>query len=212
MSNKMKRIIALLVVLGLTAGITGCKLLHDKVIDVVLRNTCEMDFRTREDSGNYVGDPEVIDIAEDIDDALAAFDPPLERSDITDARMLSASYEVTWLEYPTSPEHDWTIKGEIWLRYGRAESVIVDYSGQSLYEADGAGEIVADLNPSGVSLFNEALEDFLDGDDPVLTFWVKGDECVPAPTASDSLKFDWTARVHMYVVSPFRLEVFDIFE
>jgi len=41
---------------------------------------------------------------------------------------------------------------------------------------------------------------------------VEGDECIPAPSASDSLKFNWTAHVYMYVVSPFSLEVFDIFE
>ena len=208
MSNKMRRIIALLVVLGLAAGIAGCKLLHEKVIDIVLRSTYAMDFGTREGSASYVGDHEVIDIAEDIDDALGAFDPPLGRSSITDARLLSASYEVTWLE---DPGHDWTITGEIWLRYGRAEEVLVNYSGQSLYEADGAGEIVADLNPSGVNLFNEALDDFRYGLDPMLTFWVKGDECVPSPSASDSLKFDWTAHVYMYVVSPVTLDVFDLF-
>jgi len=213
MSNKMRRIIALLVVLGLAVGITGCKLLHDKVVDVVLRNTYEMDFEEREDSANYVGDSEVIDVAEDIDDALGSFRPPLDRDDITEARLLSASYEVTWLE---DPGHDWVLSGRIWMQYGRAESVIIDYSdpGQSLslYDALGAGEIYADLDPSGVNLFNQALDDFRGGDDPVLTFWMDNDDCVPAPTANDSLKFNWTAHVYMYVVSPCSLEVFDMFE
>jgi hypothetical protein len=209
MSNKMRRIIALLVVLGLAVCITGCNLLHDRVIDVVLRNTYEMDFEEREDSADYVGDSEEIDVAEDIDDALESFDPPLDRDDITDARLLSASYEVTWLE---DPGHDWEISGRIWLQYGRDEEVLVDYSGESLYDALGAGEIYADLNPSGVDLFNEALDDFRGGQDPILTFWMNSDDCTPAPSASDSLKFNWTAHVYMYVVSPFSLEVFDIFE
>ena len=209
MNNKMRRIIALLVVLGLAAGITGCNLLHEKVIDIVLRNTFEMDFEEREDSANYVGDSEEIDIAEEIDDALESFNPPLDRDDITDARLLSASYEVTWLE---DPGHDWEISGEIWMRYGLAESVLINYSDESLYDMDGAGEIVADLNPSGVNLFNEAIVDFRNGQDPVLTFWMDSDNCIPAPSASDSLKFNWTAHVYMYVVSPFSLEVFDLFE
>ncbi len=209
MSNKMRRIIALLVVLGLAVGITGCKLLHEKVIDIVLRNTFEMDFEEREDSGDYVGDAVDVDIAEDIDDALGAFDPPRDRDDITDARLLSASYELTWLE---DPGHDWEISGRIWMQYDQAESVIINYSGQSLYDAMGAGEIIADLNPSGVNLFNEALDDFRNGQDPILLFWADGDSCAPAPSASDSLKFDWTARVYMYVVSPVKLEVFDMFE
>ncbi len=211
MSNKMRRIIALLVVLGLAVGITGCNLLHEKVIDVVLRNSYEMDFEEREDSANYVGDSEVIDIAEDIDDALESFYPPLDRDDITDARLLSASYEITWLE---DPGHDWVISGRIWMQYDLDEEVLIDYSEEplSLYGALGAGEIYADLNESGVALFNEALDDFLAGDDPVLTFWMDNDECVPAPSASDSLKFNWTARVYMYVVVPLELEVFDMFE
>lgn len=213
MSNKMRRIIALLVVLGLAVGITGCNLLHEKVIDVVLRNTYEMDFEEREDSANYVGDPEVIDVAEDIDDALGSFKPPLDRDDITDAILLSASYEVTWLE---DPGHDWVLSGRIWMQYGQDEEVLIDYSdpGQSLslYDALGAGEIYADLNPSGVELFNDALVAFMDGDDPVLTFWMDNDDCVPAPTASDSLKFNWTAHVYMFVVVPLELEVFDLFE
>ena len=208
MNNKMRGIIALLIVLGLAAGITGCKLLHERVVDIVLRNYAEMDFETREDSAEYVGDPEVIDIAEGIDEALAGFDPPLERSAITDARLLSASYDVTWLE---DPGHDWEISGSVWIQYGLAESVFIDYSHQPLYDALGAGEISADLNPSGVSLFNAALDDFRGGADPVVTFWVEGDLCFPEPTPADSLKFDWTARLYMYVVSPLRLEVFDLY-
>ena len=208
MNNKMRGIIALLIVLGLAAGITGCKLLHEKVVDIVLRNYAEMDFETREDSADYVGDPKIVDVAEGIDDALEGFDPPLERSAITDARLLSASYDVTWLE---DPGHDWEISGSVWIQYGLAESVFIDYSHQPLYDALGAGEISADLNPSGVSLFNAALDDFRDGLDPVLTFWVEGDLCFPEPTPADSLKFDWTARLYMYVVSPLRLEVFDLY-
>ena len=208
MNNKIRGIIALLIVLGLAVGITGCKLLHDKVVDIVLRNNAAVDFQEREDSADYVGEAQVVDIAEEIDDALEGFDPPLARTDIKDARLMAGTYEVTWLE---DPGHDWRIWGEIWIQYGQAESVIVDYSDQSLYEALGAGEISADLNPSGVNLFNAALDDFRSGLDPVLAFWVEGDSCVPEPTAQDSLKFDWTGRLYMYVVSPVTLETFDLF-
>ncbi|MCK5597170.1 MAG: hypothetical protein KAJ04_06965 [Candidatus Eisenbacteria sp.] len=209
MNNKMRGIIALLIVLGLAVGVTGCKLLHEKVVDVVLRNSAAIDFEVREDSANYVGDPQVIDIAEGIDDALGGFDPPLERVKIKEAGLLAATYEVTWLE---DPGHDWEISGRIWMQYGQAESVIIDYSEQSLYDALGAGEISAELNASGVTLFNQALDDFRSGQDPVLSFWMDGDGCIPQPSAQDSLKFDWTARIYMYVVSPVTLEVPDLFE
>lgn len=209
MNNKIRGIIALLIVLGLAAGVTGCKLLHEKVVDVVLRNSAAMDFEEREDSADYVGDPEFIDIAEGIDEALAGFDPPLDRTDIKDARLLAGTYEVTWLE---DHAHDWEISGRVWIQYGLAESVIIDIPEQSLYDALGAGEISAELNESGVSLFNAALDDFRSGLDPVLAFWVDGDSCVPEPSAQDSLKFNWTGRLYMYVVSPVTLETFDLFQ
>ena len=211
MNNKIRGIIALLIVLGLAVGVTGCKLLHEKVVDIVLRNSAAIDFEVREDSANYVGDPQVIDIAEGIDDALGGFDPPLGRAQIKEAGLLAATYEVTWLEDP-EPWHDWEISGSIWIKYGLAEEVFIDYSEQSLYDALGAGEISAELNASGVSLFNAALDDFRSGQDPVLSFWMEGNGCVPPPSGDDNLKFDWTARIYMYVVSPVTLEVPDLFE
>ncbi len=211
MNNRIRGIIALLIVLGLAVGVTGCKLLHEKTVDVVLRNSAAIDFEVREDSATYVGDPQVIDIAEDIDDALAGFDPPLERAHIKEAGLLAATYEVTWLGDP-EPWHDWEISGSIWIKYGLAEEVFIDYSEQSLYDALGAGEIHTELNASGVTLFNQALEDYRTGQNPVLSFWMDGDGCVPAPSGSDSLKFDWTARIYMYVVSPVTVEVPDLFE
>ena len=210
MNNKIRGIIALLIVLGLAVGVTGCKLLHEKVVDVVLRNSAAIDFEVREDSANYVGDPQVIDIAEGIDDALGGFDPPLGRADIKEAGLLAATYEVAWLEDP-EPWHDWEISGSIWIKYGLAEEVFIDYSEQPLYDALGAGEISAELNASGVSLFNAALDDFRSGQDPVLSFWMEGNGCVPPPSGDDNLKFDWTARIYMYVVSPVTLEVVDLF-
>jgi len=209
MNNKIRGIIALLIVLGLAVGVTGCKLLHEKVVDVVLRNSAAIDFEVREDSASYVGDPQVIDIAEDIDDALAGFNPPLDRADIKEAGLLAASYDVTWLE---DPGHNWEISGSVWIEYGLAEEVFIDFPDSSLYDALGAGEIYTELNPSGVTLFNQALEDYRTGQNPVLSFWMDGDGCVPAPSGSDSLKFDWTARIYTYVVSPVTVEVPDLFE
>ena len=211
MNNKIRGIIALLIVLGLAVGVTGCKLLHEKVVDIVLRNSAAIDFEVREDSASYVGDPQVIDIAEDIDDALAGFDPPLDRTHIKEAGLLAATYEVTWLGDP-EPWHDWEISGGIWIQYGQDEELFIDYSDQSLYDALGAGEIYTELNASGVTLFNQALEDYRTGQNPVLSFWMDGDGCVPPPSGDDNLEFDWTARIYMYVVSPVTLEVPDLFE
>jgi hypothetical protein len=154
----------------------------------------------------------IIGLLEDIDDALAGFDPPLDRAHIKEAGLLAATYEVTWLGDP-DPWHDWEISGGIWIQYGQDEELFIDYAESlSLRDALGAGEIHAELNAPGVTLFNQALEDYRTGQNPVLSFWMDGDGCVPAPSGSDSLKFDWTARIYMYVVSPVTVEVPDLFE
>lgn len=208
MNNKMRVMVALLVVLGLAVGLSGCKLLHEKVLDIVFRNWAVMDFQEREDSANYVGDPEYFDIAEEVDEALESVDPPLTRDDIRDARLIAGSYEVTWLE---DPGHDWLFTGSIWMEYDDTEAIIVNISTQSIYDALGAGEIFADLNQDGIDLFNQALVDYKNGANPVVSFWVENDSCTPEPSPSDSLKFDWTGKLYMYVVSPIDLEVIDLF-
>jgi hypothetical protein len=40
---------------------------------------------------------------------------------------------------------------------------------------------------------------------------VESDNVTPAPSPSDSLKFDWTGCLYMYVVTPYRTEVVDFF-
>jgi hypothetical protein len=114
MNSKTIRFLALVVVAGLAFGVAGCKLLHERVIDIVVNNTACMDFVERHDNADYVGDEQTMDVAEDVDDALASLDPPLEREDIDEARMTSASFEITYFD---DPGHDWAISGELMIRY-----------------------------------------------------------------------------------------------
>jgi hypothetical protein len=206
MKNKTVKIIAALLVLGLAGSLVGCKLLQMKVIEVVLKETTCMEFREREDSANF-NTPETVDVADQIDDALASQE--MTRADIRDARLLAGSYEVTWLE---DAGHDWLISGNILIQrddIADGPEIIVDYTNQSLETAEVEGEIFADLNPAGVALFNRALEDYVAGFDPVLTFTVSNDACTPAPSPADSLKFDWTGCMYMYLIFKKDLEVFD---
>ena len=205
MNHRLIKALALLLVVGLAVAATSCKLLHEKVIEIVLNSSACMDFEEREDSAQFTT-PETVDVADDIDDALS--EAGVSRDDLVEARLIGATYEVTWLD---DPGHDWEIEGEIILSYAGEESTIVDYSEQSLYDALGAGKIKADLNQSGVNLFNKALGDYMDGWNPVLTFTVSNDACTPSPSPSDSLKFDWTGCMHMYIIVEQEPDVIDPF-
>lgn len=206
MNHRIVKAATLMLLFALIIAGTSCKLLQEKVVDVVINTYAEMEFEEREDSANFTT-PDVVNVAAKVDSALASID--MTREDIVEVRLVGGTYDVTWLE---DPEHDWVISGEILLSYDGEESTLVDYDSQSLYDALGAGEITVDLNSSGVSLFNRALEDYISDPFayPELTFTVTNDACTPTPSPSDSLKFDWTGRVYMYIVVEQEVEIIDL--
>lgn len=211
MKNKMIKAIAVLLILGLAGSIVGCDLLHEKVIEIVVRNSACVEFEEREDSAQFTT-PETIDVAEEVDEALAA--AGLKRGHITDAKLLAGSYTVTMLQ---DAGHDWEISGTILVQRDDVTDgpeIILDYSSESvsLEVALVTGEIFADLNPDGVALFNRALYNYHHDDmDPILTFTVVNDECSPTPSPADSLIFDWTGCMYMYVVVTDTLDIVDPF-
>ena len=208
MKNKMIRTIAVLLILGLAGSIAGCKLLHEKVIEIVVRDSVCVEFLQREDSAQFTT-PKTVDVAEEVDEALSGIG--LDRDDITDARLLAGSYTVTMLE---DAGHDWEISGTILVQrddISDGPEIILDYSSQSLEGALATGEIFANLNPDGVELFNRALDDYRADFDPILTFTVVNDACTPAPTEQDSLIFDWTGCMYMYVIVEQTLDIPDPF-
>jgi hypothetical protein len=212
MSKRTIKILTFLLIGALAVSVAGCKLLHEKVIDLVIRNSACMGFEERHDTAQYVGDRQAFLIAFEVDKALSSLDPPLERADIDTARLTSASYEVTWLE---DPGHDWTIGGSLWIAYGGVEHPIATYDDVSLKETYELGEPVflATLHQSGVDLFNLALDDYRAGVNPEVEFWVEGDSCDPRPQdVGHSLNYDWTGCINMYIVSPYRTEVVDFFD
>jgi hypothetical protein len=210
MDSRTVRFLVLMLVAALTVGAAGCKALHERVIDLVITNKACMDFVERHDTANYVGDVQTVEVADDIDDALASLEPPLEREDVQEARLTTASFEVTGFD---DPGHDWVIGGTLMIAYGAVEDTMATYTEVSIADAYAAGEPIYfdGLTPEGVSLFNQALEDYLNGFRPEVSFWVVSDGVTPAPSPSDSLKFDWTGCLHMYVVSSYRTEVVDFF-
>lgn len=205
MNHRTIKAFSFVLILAMALSVTSCKLLHEKVIDIVLHNTAEMEFKVRAFSSVFAA-PATVNVAAEVDSALV--EAGLSREDIVDAGLVAATYELTWLE---DPGHDWDITGRILLAYGLAESTVVSYSDTSLYGLVGAGEIRAQLDRSGVRLFNQALDDYLAGGYPELTFTLANDSCTPAPTPADSMKFNWTGRVYMYVTVGQKTEIIDIF-
>ena len=190
---------------ALLLGTTGC-ILDEKVIEIVFRNATCMEFEENHVTENFTT-PEIVDVADDIDDALA--DQGLTRDDITEASLIGGTYQVTVFDHT----HDWEISGSITVRrtdISDGPENIVFYTSQSLEDAMPA-PVTATLNAEGVDLFNRALDDYLDGDNPVLEFTVVNGDVEPAPSELDALEFDWQACLKMYVIVEEDYEVPDVF-
>jgi hypothetical protein len=205
MNHRMIKAFSFVLILAMAVGVTSCKLLHEKVIDIVVHETASMEFEVRAISSLFAA-PATVNVAAEVDSALA--DAGMSRDHIVDAGLIGATYEVTWFD---DPGHDWDISGRILLSYGLAESTIVSYSDESLYDSFGAGEIKAELDRSGVRLFNQAIQDYINGGYPELAFTLANDTCTPAPTPADTMKFNWTGRIYMYVTVEQVAEVIDLF-
>jgi hypothetical protein len=211
MKRRSVKTLTFLLIGALVVCAAGCKILHNKVIDLVIRKSACMDFTERHDSADYVGGRESFPVAAEVDKALSSLEPPLERADIDTARLTSASFEVTWLE---DPGHDWTIAGRIMIGYDGQEEPMATYDEVSLRDAlaEGGPIFVPTFNQDGVDLFNQALEDYLAGLDPEVELWVESDDCDPRPQdVGDSLKYDWNGCIYMYIVSPYSADVVDFF-
>lgn len=182
-------------------------LLDEKVLDIVYFHKTCVDFEENEDSEVFTT-PAIVDYAEDLDDILD--DNGISKSDINSARVVSASYMVT----DFSHTHDWDISGTITVRRvdtAGAAVTLVTYTSQSVLAALNTS-VLAVLDPAGVELINQALEEYIaDTADPVLEFSVENGDVDPNPSAQDMLVFDWTGCVAIHLVAGISLEVPDPF-
>jgi hypothetical protein len=180
----------------------GC-IMEDRVVEVVVTGeTCAV-FTENHGSEQYTT-PVVVDFASRIDEVLE--DNDLDRSDITSAKVMSASYEVT----DFSHDHDWSISGYITVeRLGEGvPEKIIEYTEQSLMAAQ-AAPVGASLDADGVALVNQALQDYLDGDYPMLRLEVNNGSVEPAPNADDRLVFTWEACMKIHVLYEEEVDVPD---
>jgi hypothetical protein len=199
----MKRNTVILTAAVYLAALPGAGCLEEKVLEIVLTAETSADFSQNETSSSW-SEPAVIDMAAEIRDVLE--DNGYGTGDLVGAHVTSASYGVTSF----SQAHDWEISGEITVTYGSTTETILNYTSQSVQAARGK-KISAPLQPAGVDLVDQALQDFLGGLDPVLTFTIVNGSTGPAPSVVDPMIFDWRAWLAVQVIVDEEVEVPDPF-
>lgn len=202
--NRTMKLVTASALTALVAIGTGC-ILEDTGVEIVIKDTYCMTFAEDHASETFTT-PYAIDLAQELDQALD--DNGLEREQLVRGAMIVATYTVT-----DAPAHDWTIGGSITVE--RTDVVegpepVIDYASQSLMAAYG-DTILADLNEDGVNLINDAIDDYIAGQNPMLLFKVQNGDCSPTPSESDRLIFEWEACVLYYAVIAETLSVVDPF-
>ncbi|HEU4364472.1 MAG TPA: hypothetical protein VFT13_03310, partial [Candidatus Krumholzibacteria bacterium] len=149
--------------------VPGC--LDEKTLEIVLTGETYADLEQDEDSANWT-EAAVLDIGQEIRDILE--DNGYSTDDISQAYVTSASYGVTSF----AQAHDWEIGGRIDVTYQATTETAINYTSQSVQGALGQ-KIPAPLEAGAVTLMNQALQDFLGGEHPVLTFTVVNGSVTP---------------------------------
>jgi len=173
-----------------TALSGGC--LDDKVVELVATGETSVDFSQNETTEQWT-EPAIINIGDEVRDILE--DNGYDESDIKAAHVTSVHYGVTSF----SQAHDWDISGEITVTYNGNTQAILNYTSQSVQAALGK-KIPATLEQPGVDLINQALDDFVAGQNPVLTFTINNGSTTPSPSALDPMIFDWRAWLAIQVI------------
>jgi hypothetical protein len=209
MKTAMKKAGLLLFLVGLVQLVGGC-IMEDRIVELVVNESTCMDFEQNEYTTTFTT-PVTVWFADEINKALE--DNDVSREDIVTARLVSASYGVT--EFPD--HSDWLITGSVTIQREdstRHEDMVPntlwDYQDLSIVGAVGM-KIPAILNPDGVGVLNRALDDFLAGRNPVLTFRVENANVTPTPTTEDRLIFKWKGCISVDIVAKSDIEVPDPF-
>lgn len=201
----MKTIFTLLAIALVTLSLSAC-IMDEKTLEIVFTGETSADFQENEDDATDDPETAVIDIADQIRDILDENDVAL--SEIKDAFVSSVSYGVSSF----SQSHDWTVSGAVSVRRVPAGSFtpIADYTSVSVQGALGQ-KIGVPLLPAGVEIVNQALDDFLAGQNPVLEFQLLNDTIAPPPSGIDPMIFDWRAWLAIQLITTETVDVPDPF-
>jgi hypothetical protein len=202
----MKAILRLLPLLLLPTllvlGSTSC-LMKEKVIELVLTGSTSAEYSYNNITEEYDVDVE-LDFTEELTQILE--DADISREEIGSAYLVGVEYGAISLT-----GHDWTVSGHIQIdRDGTGFQDLVIYTDQSI-EAVLGQRLSAPLETAGVTVINEAMNDFLTGDSPVLTLKLLGGNVTPDPSAGDPIVFTWKAWLTMQLTVEQTLDVPDPF-
>jgi hypothetical protein len=209
---KMKSVVSLLVLALVALGvvwITGCT--EEEIVEIAIAGEFPAPQEQNSTSERW-DDTTSVDLAAEVEEAIEGTE--YSRSDLTKAVMNGASYGVTdWTE-PVGDHDDWIIGGRVTVQRtdGTPGPVVelLSYDGVSV-KGTLDKKIVADLNPAGVGVINDALEAFVTDVDsrPVLEFVTSNEVVDPPPSIGDPIIFDWTVWVRYQLLVPKLFEKFD---
>ena len=202
----MKTILLWLVIALVALSLPAC-IMEEKTLDIVFTGETSADFAENEDDAT--DDPEiaVVDIADELRDILEDNDVAL--SEVKDAFVSAVSYGVSSF----SQSHDWTVSGAVSVRrvdLAGSFTPIANYTSVSVQGALGQKTGVP-LLPAGVAIVNQALDDFLAGQSPVLEFQLENSSVAPAPSGADPMVFDWRAWLAIQLITTETVDVPDPF-
>jgi hypothetical protein len=207
MRSAMKKTGLLLFLFGLIQVAGGC-IMKDKVIDLVVTETTCVDFQEDHATVSFVT-PATVNYADKMNEILD--DNDISRDDIVSARLVSASYGVT--AFPHVAVHDWAITGSITVERegsGDGPQTLWAYTSVSVGATLGK-KVPMVLNSDGVGVLNKALDDFLAGGTPILTFRVDNTNVAPTPSVGDPIQFDWSGCIVVDIVTKKDVSVPDPF-
>lgn len=202
----MKTILIMLAIALVALSLSSC-IMDEKTLEIVFTGETSADFQENEDDATDDPETAVIDIADEIRDILDENDVSL--SEIKDAFVSSVSYGVSSF----SQSHDWTVSGAVSVRrvdLAGSFTPIANYTSVSVQGALGQKTGVP-LLPSGVAIVNQALDDFLAGQNPVLEFQLENSSIAPPPSAIDPMVFDWRAWLAIQLITTETVDVPDPF-
>ncbi len=203
--KKTINIVVLLSLIAFLAGLSGC-LTEERRAQIVLGDeNCE-EFDEVHDSENFTT-PYFLDIADELDSLLE--DNELSRSDIVDAFLVSGAYEVLSFEQA----HGWDLAGIITVeRVGSIEDpdTLLDYRDYITVDATIVGDkTYVDVHEDGVAIINQALDDFIAGENPILRIVIVNGDVEPSPSGADPLDFLWEFCLFIQVITELDIDVYD---
>ncbi len=201
----MKTIIVWTAIALVALSLPAC-IMQEKTLDIVFTGETSADFAENEDGADEA-ETAFVDIADELRDILEDNDVSL--SEIEDAFVTSVSYGVTSFDQA----HDWTISGAISVRrvdLAGSFTTIADYTSVSVQGAIGQKTGVP-LQLAGVAIVNQALDDFLAGQNPVLEFQILSATIDPQPSSLDPMVFDWRAWLAIQLITTETVDVPDPF-